>query len=245
MAQNKKRPVIGIVSCAKEVRNYSVQSVNHFYIKAVRDFGGVPLLIPAGGERTDIEYWLTIFDGILLPGSYSNVAPHHYGADHHEPCVDEGRDALSLALIRQCVADDIPILGICRGFQEMNVALGGDLYQNVHALEGYLDHREIDVDDFGIKYAPVHAVTLCEGGQFQQWLNGQQDLQVNSLHWQGVKTLAKGLTVEAIAPDGLVEGFSIHDHRFFVGVQWHPEWLATENPFSVQLFRHFLKACHV
>ena len=183
MGKQLRRPVIGIVSCEKEIRKYRVQSVNRFYIKAVRDFDGVPLLIPAGGEVSDIEQWLTIFDGFLLPGSYSNVAPHHYGAVHHEPKVDKGRDALSLTLIRQCVDRDIPVLGICRGFQEMNVALGGDLHHKIHKLAGYLDHRESEASDFAEQYAPAHSVSLSESGLFQQWLGGESQLQVNSLHW--------------------------------------------------------------
>ncbi|CAM3837312.1 gamma-glutamyl-gamma-aminobutyrate hydrolase family protein [Parendozoicomonas haliclonae] len=240
MSESGNKPVIGVISCEKTVKIYQVQSVNHFYLQAIRDYGGLPLLIPAGCDEADREQLLAMVDGVFLPGSPSNVAPRHYGATHEEPATDEGRDDLSLPIIRQCLGKGIPIFGICRGFQEMNVALGGQLHPKVHELSGYLDHREPEESEYEIKYAFAHGLTLQEGGLFRQWFPDQTEFQVNSLHGQGVKSVAPRLVVEAVAPDGLVEAFSLPEHPFFVGVQWHPEWKATELPLSKALFSRFI-----
>lgn len=236
------KPLIAVVCCQKQVASYDVQSVNEFYLNAIRDFGGVPVLIPAGSHDAALDQILATVDGVLLPGSHSNVAPEHYGARHQEPKQDPGRDQLALYIIRQCAAQGVPILGICRGFQEMNVALGGTLHPQVHAKANALDHREPNDPDFNVKYAASHALTVCPGGHFANWLGETCSVSVNSLHGQGVETLATVLVTEAVAPDGLIEAFSLPDHPYFIGVQWHPEWFATELFMSKLLFSHFLQA---
>lgn len=242
MSKQTPSPVIGIVSCQKEVNSYKVQSVNEFYIHAVSAFGGLPLLLTAGTSEQEIAQLLSLVDGVLLPGSHSNVAPGQYNASHYESMLDLGRDQLSFTVIRQCADNQTPILGICRGFQEMNVALGGSLHPKVHELEGYLDHREPETADFDEKYAYAHYVEIRKGGFFEQWLPGTETFEVNSLHRQGVNELAPSLTAEVSAPDGLIEAFSLEGHPYFVGVQWHPEWKATEIPFSVTLFERFISS---
>ncbi|CAM2928310.1 gamma-glutamyl-gamma-aminobutyrate hydrolase family protein [Vibrio rarus] len=243
------KPIIGIVSCAKELRGYQIQAVNSFYLTAVKDFGGLPIMLAPDMTKEDSEHLVGLCDGFLFPGSHSNVAPHRYFASHAEPHKDEARDELAFTLIRQGIDKGIPCLGICRGFQEMNVALGGSLNPAVHD-SGFNDHRESKVEDFAQKYAPSHAVLVEKQGLFERWLveNHWQtttEFVVNTLHNQGVEKLAPQLNVEAIAADGLVEAFSLSGHKFFVGVQWHPEWEAKTNPFSQILFKEFIMAASV
>ncbi|WEM43769.1 gamma-glutamyl-gamma-aminobutyrate hydrolase family protein [Photobacterium sp. DA100] len=234
-------PVIAIACCEKKLSGYAIQSVNQFYIDAVTDFGGIPVLLPATAKGNQLTQLLNNVDGILLPGSHSNVAPHRYGAEHDEAMTDEGRDELVFQLIEQAVEKNIPTLGICRGFQEINVALGGSLYPFVHHA-GFNDHREDKTDDFNKKYAARHSVMVEHGGHFSQWLNEQREIPVNTLHNQGINLLAPGLRVEACATDGLIEAISLDGHPYFIGVQWHPEWQARQNQFSQFLFKHFIMA---
>ncbi|MDF2154621.1 gamma-glutamyl-gamma-aminobutyrate hydrolase family protein [Vibrio sp. CAU 1672] len=241
-----RKPIIGIVSCAKELGGYQIQAVNDFYLRAVKDFGGLPLMLAPEMTGEDAATLLELCDGLLFPGSHSNVAPHRYNATHVETKTDEARDELALNLIRQAVDKDIPCLGICRGFQEMNVALGGSLNPAVHEF-GFNDHRENPVENFDEKYAPAHAVLVQKQSLFEQWLvNNHWDtttlFEVNTLHNQGVDKLAPGLQIEAKAPDGLIEAFSLPGQKFFIGVQWHPEWKAKTNHFSQILFKEFIMA---
>ncbi len=237
-----RKPVIGIVGSGRVVEGYSIQATNQFFIDVVQDFGGIPLTLLAPLSDTDADQILTMVDGIILPGGSTHVAPRHFGATYEEHDLDENRDALALALIAKCVAGNIPILGICRGFQEMNVALGGTLHRRLDDENHHLDHQAPQ-GDFPTKFGPSHGVALNPQGLFQKWLPESQELAVNSLHLQGVDQIALALTVEATAPDGLVEAFSLPKHPFFVGVQWHPEWNATHIPFSHALFTAFLHAC--
>ena len=242
----QSKPIIGIVSCAKELGGYQIQAVNDFYLAAVKDFGGLPLMLAPDMSSEDIERILEMCDGFLFPGSHSNVAPNHYNATHQEAKKDEARDELSFSLLRKAIDKDIPCLGICRGFQEMNVALGGSLNPAVHD-SGFNDHREIQVDDFEEKYAPSHAVLVQKQNLFEKWLTENHwettvFFEVNTLHNQGVDQLAPQLQVEAKAPDGLVEAFSLPGQKCFVGVQWHPEWKAKTNHFSQILFKEFMMA---
>ncbi|EKO3388453.1 gamma-glutamyl-gamma-aminobutyrate hydrolase family protein [Vibrio fluvialis] len=236
------KPVIGVICCRKQVEGYDVQSVNELYLNAVRDAGASPLLLPAGADAQELKQLLTMLDGVLLTGSHSNVAPHRYAATHDEPKTDESRDALSFTLIDHCIEQNIPLLGICRGFQEMNVALGGTLHPKVHETNGFMDHRESQSPDFNEKYAYVHTVKISSNGSFAHWLGSQEDIEVNSLHGQGVNQLAPRLTKEAEAPDELVEAFSLKDHPYFIGVQWHPEWQSRKRIFSRILFDRFIIA---
>ncbi|MCL9775359.1 gamma-glutamyl-gamma-aminobutyrate hydrolase family protein [Vibrio methylphosphonaticus] len=239
-----KKPMIGLVSCRKSLAGYQIQALNEFYLQAIKDFGGTPIILPSSIEASELDQVLSICDGLVFPGSHSNVAPHRYNGTHEEAKKDEDRDELAITLIRHAIDKNIPCLGICRGFQEMNVALGGSLDPAVHE-SGYHDHRENPVEAFEEKYAPAHPVLVEAGGVISKWLQKEQwqdtsSFEVNTLHNQGVKTLASALKVEAKAPDGLVEAFSLPGQKYFVGVQWHPEWQAKTNHFSQILFKEFI-----
>jgi putative glutamine amidotransferase len=180
-------------------------------------------------------------DGLMFTGSPSNVEPHVYGGEPSRPGTlhDPQRDATTLALIPRAISAGVPVLGMCRGFQEMNVAFGGTLWQHVEEVPGHLVHHEDATQPLDVQYAPSHAVTLAEGGLLQS-IAGASRLMVNSLHHQGVRTLGRNLVEEARAEDGLIEAFRVQDaRRFALAVQWHPEWKAVDNPFSTALFKAF------
>ncbi len=220
--------------------------VGEKYIEAVAvGAGAVPVLVPALGATTDWPRLLDACDGLLLTGSESNVEPYHYGGPDSAPGTlhDANRDATTLPLIPRAVAAGIPVLAICRGFQEMNVAYGGTLWQRVHEVPGHLDHRDDESLPLEDQYGPAHEVTLEPGGLLRE-IAGAARLQVNSLHWQGVQRLGPALAVEARAPDGLIEAFRVADtDAFAVGVQWHPEWQFQKNTFSLALFAAFGESC--
>lgn len=240
------RPVIGIPGCVKLIGAHLFHAVGEKYIQAVVDAShGIPLMIPALGTVVSPEVWLDRVDGLLFTGSHSNVEPHHYDGEASAPGTlhDSQRDATTLPLMRQAVADGVPVLAICRGFQEMNVAFGGTLHQAVQALAGYMDHREEDDQPLEQQYGPAHTVRLESGGVLHGLL-GQAQAQVNSLHAQGIDRLGAALEPEAHAPDGLVEAVRVRDAAgFALGVQWHPEWRTLENPLSKALFSAFGEAC--
>ena len=180
-----------------------------------------------------------------VTGGASNVEPHHYDGEPSRKGTlhDPHRDALTLPLVRRSLGAGVPVFAVCRGFQEMNVALGGSLYQHVHEIPGYHNHKENPGDPLDVQYGPSHPVTLVEGGLLQE-LHGSTSAMVNSLHGQGVRTLAEGLTVEAVADDGLIEAFTVDSAAgFSLAVQWHPEWQVTENDFSIEIFNAFGEAC--
>lgn len=219
--------------------------VGEKYAHAVaRAAGGLPVLIPVLPEPLEAEELLSRLDGLLFPGSPSNVEPHHYDEGPSEPGTlhDPERDATSLPLIRAAIEQGVPILGLCRGCQEMNVALGGSLWQKVHEAPGFFDHREDKSAPLEIQYGPAHEVVL-EPGPMREWAGGADRVKVNSLHGQGVKQLAPGLQVAARAPDGLIEAFHLPAAPAFTwAVQWHPEWRVMANNFSVALFAAFGEA---
>jgi putative glutamine amidotransferase len=180
-----------------------------------------------------------------LTGSASNVEPHHYGGPASEPGTlhDPNRDATTLPLIPQAIAAGLPVLAICRGFQEMNVAYGGTLHQRLHEVDGYIDHREDESAPLDVQYGAAHEVLLEPGGRLRE-IAGRDRLMVNSLHWQGIRDLGGGLEVEARAPDGVIEAFRAAGAADFgLGLQWHPEWQFESNPFSSALFAAFGDAC--
>lgn len=234
--------VIGIPADRKLCGKHFFHMVGEKYIEAVAAGAkALPLLIPALGFDIDSPSLLDVCDGLLLTGSPSNVEPHHYGGPASLPGTlhDPNRDATTLPLIPRAIAAGLPVLAICRGFQEMNVAYGGTLQQRLHEVAGYLDHREDESAPLQVQYGPAHEVMLEPGGRLRD-LAGQERLQVNSLHWQGIQTLGKGLAVEARAPDGVIEAFRVADApNFALGVQWHPEWQFEKNPFSSALFAAF------
>lgn len=220
----------------------ALHQANDEYIVAVRDgAGALPLLIPATDDPLPVEDILAAVDGLLFTGAPSNVAPAQYGATARPGTeLDVRRDATTLPLLRAAIAAGKPLLAICRGFQELNVALGGSLHQHVHEIPGRLDHREPqNAPSRDVEYAPAHPVTLSPDGLLAR-LSGQAEAMVNSLHHQGIDRLAPGLAVEAVAPDGQIEGVSLPDAKGFVlGVQWHPEWAWAENPLSRAIFKGF------
>lgn len=240
-----RRPVIGISADRRMIGRHPFHLVGEKYMTAITEAaGGIPVLLPALGDGDDIEEVLLHLDGILLPGSPSNVEPRHYAGSPSAPGTlhDPDRDATTLSLIPRAVAAGVPLLGICRGFQEMNVAYGGTLLQRVHEVPGHLDHRDDESAALDVQYGPAHEVRLEPGGLLSK-LAGAQQIRVNSLHWQGVGQLGRDLLVEARAPDGLIEGFQVRAApRFAVAVQWHPEWRAMHNPFSRALFAAFGEA---
>ncbi len=208
--------------------------------------GGLPLLIPALGGRVDPEDLLDGLDGLLLSGSPSNVEPHHYDGPPAPPASarDPARDATTLPLIRRAIARAVPLLAICRGVQELNVALGGSLHQEVHALSGRLDHRSDKTVSPPERYRPAHEAILTPGGSLQALLGGVERIAVNSLHGQAIDRLAARLAVEAVAPDGTIEAVRVAGAPgFALGVQWHPEWRVLEHPISRRLFAAFGAAC--
>ena len=239
-------PTIGVSACRKYIAPHPFHAVGEKYLAAVSLASrGLPLVIPALGEDLDADELLSRLDGLFLTGSPSNVEPHHYQGAHAEPGTahDPHRDATTLPLIRRAVERGVPLLAVCRGHQEMNVAFGGTLHQKVQEVEGLMDHREDKSQPLAAQYAPAHAVRLEAGGLLAR-LADDTTLQVNSLHAQGVERLGDDLRVEAIAPDGLVEAFRVPAAPAFAcGVQWHPEWQVLGNPFSRALFRAFGDAC--
>lgn len=232
---------VGIVSDRRIFGGMPVHQVNDEYIAAVS--GGVralPLVIPSTDTPLDVGEILAGVDGLLFTGAPSNVSPSHYGAVARPSTeLDEIRDATTLPLLRAAIAAAKPVLAICRGFQELNVALGGSLHQHLHELPGRLDHREPQNVARDAEYAPAHAVRIVEDGVLAR-LSGMRDATVNSLHHQGIDRLAPGLKAEAHAPDGQIEAVSLPAARaFLLGVQWHPEWAFGENPLSQAIFEGF------
>jgi putative glutamine amidotransferase len=237
-------PLVGIPTCLRTVKERCFHGVNEKYLNAVIDAAKcLPVLIPAVGSKVDVRALLDRLDGLLLTGSPSNVHPSHYGAEpsHPEILHDPERDATTLPLIREAARRDLPILAICRGIQELNVALGGTLHQRVHEIPGRLNHRSPKDSPDG-PYGPAHSVALTTGGLLAS-LTAAAEVMVNSLHSQGIDRPAPRLRVEAVAPDGQIGAVSLPQARFVVGVQWHPEYKALENPFSSALFSAFAQAC--
>lgn len=220
-------------------------AVGEKYVRAVVDGAEcLPLLIPTLQPALPLRELLESLDGILLTGSVSNIEPHHYSDEPSYPgnLHDPARDATNLALIPLAIDMGLPILAICRGFQEVNVAFGGRLHQKVHEVDGFIDHRENLDDALELQYAPTHSVALTPDGLLAG-IAGADIAQVNSLHGQGVAHLGEGLTVEATAPDGLIEAYRLKGASFLLAVQWHPEWRVVENAFYHGIFRAFGNAC--
>jgi len=236
------RPLIGIPADRRMVGAHPFHMVGEKYARAVLDAaGGAPLLIPSLAEELDFEELLQRLDGLLFTGSPSNVEPHRYEGTPSAPGTlhDPARDATTLPLIRKAVAAGVPVFGICRGFQEMNVAFGGTLHQKLHEVPGHLDHRDDESQPLEVQYGPAHDVTLEPGGVLRS-LSTEERVRVNSLHSQGIDRLGGELAVEARAPDGVIEAFRVRAARTFaVAVQWHPEWRVMSNPFSRALFAAF------
>ena len=239
-----RSPVVGIPCDRRILGDHAFHLVGEKYIEAVRDGSrAVPLLIPVLDPPIGMAELAGSVDGFLFTGSLSNVAPHRYGG--HKPrrhtLLDEARDATALPLMLAAEEAGVPMLCICRGFQELNVAFGGTLHQHLHEVEGFSDHRVGERKRvLDRAYGPVHDVIIAPGGVFSKLFPGQKRFPVNSLHGQGIDRLAGPLRVEAKAPDGAIEAVSMERApAFLLGVQWHPEWRFAENPVSRTIFSAF------
>lgn len=218
--------------------------LGHKYAYALQSAGCIPVAYPLAQPEQLVEL-LSEVDGVFLTGSPANVHPSHFGESVSDPRLplDPERDTLTLTLVRACVEHGLPLFGVCRGFQEINVALGGSLHQQVHHVAGMLDHREPEGVPYEAQYAPAHEIHFESDSIFRDWAGGAST-KVNSLHGQGVNRLASGLKIHARAPDGLIEAFAIENSPTFAyAVQWHPEWRCWENPFYKNLFQAFAAAC--
>ena len=240
------KPIIGVPSDRRVYGPHPFHMVGEKYLQALVDGAdALPLMTPVLADDLDIDELLAQFDGIFLTGSYSNVEPHHYDGEPSEEGTlhDPHRDALTLPLAKRALETGVPLLAVCRGFQELNVALGGTLHQKVHEVPGYHNHLENKDDPLDVQYGPSHPVSFPEGSLLRD-LMGVEACPVNSLHAQAVAKLAEGVVVEAVADDGLVEAFRVDDVAgFALAVQWHPEWKATENELSMAIFKAFGDAC--
>jgi putative glutamine amidotransferase len=237
-----RKPVIGVTACVRLINDRAFHAVHKQYLLALSTVSEtMPLLVPSLGQGVDITDLLRNLDGVVLTGSPSNVEPHHYDGPPSRDGVlhDPDRDATTLPLIRTAVAQGIPVFGICRGLQEMNVAFGGTLHQHLQEVPGKFDHRRDRSQPAERAYAPKHEVALTAGGYLQSLVNCTE-IKVNSLHGQGVDRLGRDLIVEAAAPDETVEGFRVDGAmRFALGVQWHPEGMVDFCPVSAGLFKRF------
>jgi putative glutamine amidotransferase len=250
----KTKPIVGIMT--SEIDGFNGRQLLHSagkrYVDSVMNFSKiVPVLIPTCIKKNDLRDFLTVVDGVLLTGGRANIEPHHFGgkkfpADEH---IDPERDFIALEIVKECVKLEMPIFGVCRGIQEINVAHGGTLFYRVHQESGKDDHRMPQNDDALLEdiFKPRHIISFTEGSIFKKF-SGQDNFLVNTLHGQGIDQLGKGLLIEALSEDGLVEALSIKDYRAFgVGIQWHPEFHPErdENHLNKILFEKFGESCRV
>jgi len=238
------KPFVLVPACNRMVGDHAFHIAGKKYLDAVRLAGCQGFVVPSL-DAADVDDVLDAADGVFLTGSPSNVHPVNFGEAVHNPDLplDVARDDWTLVLIPKLLERGIPLFAVCRGFQETNVALGGSLHQAVQEVPGYSDHRAAKGAPAQVQYAPAHPVQIVPGGTLEGIL-GNGSIQVNSVHGQGANRLADGLRVEARAPDGLVEAFSVTGAKGFnLCVQWHPEWQAASNPVSMKLLKAFGAAC--
>lgn len=242
------KPIVAVSADRRMLEPHASHVVGEKYLRAIIDgAGALPLMVPALAGDIDVDELLDHVDGVMLTGSYSNVEPERYGEKpSHDPGFhDPHRDAMMLPLALRALEKGVPLLAVCRGHQELNVALGGTLHQNVGDVPGYHRHLENKDDPLDVQYGPAHPVSLMEGGLLHG-LAGADTQMVNSLHGQAIAKLGRDITVEAVADDGLIEAFSVDTAPgFSLSVQWHPEWRVTENEFSMAIFKAFGDACKV
>jgi len=245
LAEGARAPFVLIPCDNRILGGHPFYVLGRKYADALHDAGGCqPLLLP-GSRPADLAAYAAVADGVLLTGSPANVHPMHFGQTVLDPDLplDQERDQVTLPMVRLAVERGLPLFAICRGLQEINVALGGTLSQAVHEEPGRFDHRADPASDVDVQYGPSHPVDIVAGGELDRIL-GARELQVNSLHGQAIDRLAPGLRVEARARDGTVEAVHVSAHPgFALAVQWHPEWKVMQNPDSLRLFRAFGDAC--
>jgi len=244
------KPLIGIST--NELTNFNGRQISHStglrYVNSVAQFSNViPILIPSNIKDEDLDSLLMKIDGLVLTGGRANIEPHHFGGSPFPPdeSIDVGRDEIVLKMIPKCVDLGVPIFGICRGIQEMNVAFGGSLHYRVHLLPDKNDHRMPRGEDITVEeiFTLRHRINFIDNSYFTK-LIGKNNCLVNSLHGQAIDTLAKELKVEAYSDDSVIEAISIPKHpSFAVGVQWHAEFQPEKNTLNKRLFEEFGKAC--
>jgi putative glutamine amidotransferase len=237
-----RKPIVGVPCDRKVVGDYYWHMVREEYLRGVIDGAEcAPVLIPAFGDLFDVEDLLDRFDGLLLTGSLSNVEPNRYQGPASDPGTlhDSARDSITLPLIPAAIERGLPVFGICRGFQEMNVALGGTLHQKIHEIPGNSDHRADESRGPQGRFDDAHDINIERGGFLHQII-GHERVRVNSLHGQGVDRLAPNVSIEARALDGVIEAFRVPKAPgFALAVQWHPEWQVKTNPVSQAVFKAF------
>ncbi len=239
------RPLVAVPTDVKSFENYVWHAAPEQYLAAAVDVAGVtPVLVPSFGDRVDLDAVLNGVDGLLVTGAKSNVNPSLYGVEPSaafEP-YDDARDATSLPLLRAAIERGVPVLAICRGMQELNVALGGTLATEIQAMAGRMDHRAPEQGTQAERFAIRHPVKISPDSCLARILD-EDSVRVNSVHRQAVDRLAPGLAVEAVADDGTVEAVSVKDAKgFVVGVQWHPEYWAKSDAPSRRIFEAFGEA---
>ena len=234
------RPVLGVIACNRMVGSEVAQAVMNRYIRAAMTYADVAaLIIPSLPDLMTAAEVAPRIDGILLTGSPSNVATRLYGDEGGDGPFDDGRDEIAMSMVDRMIDARKPVFGICRGFQEINVALGGTLRRDTSANDTLIRHHAPDDVDFDAMFDHRHPVELTDGGMLSN-AYAKGALDVNSVHFQGIGTLADGLTVEARAPDGLIEAYSARPNGApLLAVQWHPEW-GTENDADSQTYFHLL-----
>jgi len=244
-----KRPVVGVIATSHQVENrHMAQRVGERNLQALVDVAGaMPLMFAGCPGLTDVDHLLDIVDGVLLTGARANVHPTRFGVEPHpahEP-YDERRDAVALAVTQACVERGVPVLGICRGLQEMGVAFGSTLHPEIRELPGRVNHRMPRLEngephpDHAVIFEDRHDVKLVPGGAFAR-LFGRDVIRVNSLHGQGILEPGKRVVVEGVADDGTIEAIRIADAPgFALGVQWHAEYDPQRNPINRALFQAF------
>ncbi|MGL5002436.1 MAG: gamma-glutamyl-gamma-aminobutyrate hydrolase family protein [Casimicrobium sp.] len=242
------KPLVLLPCDNRLLGGHPMHVLGHKYANAVRDQAKcLPIPLPATGNE-DIEAYLDVADGVLFTGSPSNVHPSNFGQSIHDTSLplDIERDSATLPLIRRVIELGMPMLAICRGLQEINVALGGSLHQAVQEVPGRFDHRGAKGKPDATKeesYAPAHSISIAKDTTLAR-IVGRDEITVNSVHGQGIDRMANGLRAEAHAPDGQIEAITIDAHRGFnLAVQWHPEWRAWENEDSIKIFAAFGDAC--
>jgi putative glutamine amidotransferase len=236
------QPFVAVSTDRRKLERYTWHGTPEQYLRAaIRASGVFPLLVPSFGEELDLDTLITSVDGVLITGSSTNVHPSYYGGEVSEASepYDPARDATTLPLIRKAIAAGVPLLAICRGIQELNVALGGTLAAEIQEREGIMDHRAPVSDNLDERFAIRQSVSVRPGSCLAGIL-GAGEIRVNSLHRQAVDRPAPRLDIEAVASDGTVEAVSVRGApAFAVGVQWHPEYWATSDDISARIFRAF------
>ncbi|WP_432286929.1 gamma-glutamyl-gamma-aminobutyrate hydrolase family protein [Aminobacter sp. BA135] len=236
------QPLVAVSSDVKQFENYTWHAAPQQYLEAAISGARVlPVLVPNFGDRLDLDELLSSVDGVMLTGSKSNVDPRLYGEEATEANgpYDFARDSTTMPLIRKAIERGVPLLAICRGIQELNVALGGSLATEIQEREGIADHRAPVSDNQDERFA-IHQVATIKPGSCLAGVFGPGDILVNSVHRQAVERLGSKLQVEAVAPDGTVEAVSVRDSRAFaVGVQWHPEYWVKSDDVSQRIFKAF------